>query len=158
MKGFKTVNNNSIYFNLVGMFLIFITFMGLAFLLLTMQFEFYNKVKVGIDNTFNKGTVVSYLNNKIHNYDGKHIELLDGENDNNILVLSDEGIGLKTYIYVKDGFLHECVIGENEKFNNYKGQKLFEIYSLKVEKDKNIYKFIINKGKDTEVKSYVYAR
>ena len=158
MKGFKKVSNNSVYVNLVGMFLIFITFMGLAFMILTMELEFYNKIKVGIDNTFNKGMVISYLNNKIHSYDGKSIVLLESETENNMMVLEDKDTKLKTYIYVKDGYMYECVIGYDEEFNNYKGQRLFEVSSLKVEKEDSIYKFVINEGKDTEMKSYTYAR
>jgi hypothetical protein len=108
VKVFKAKNDNSVYINLISIFLIFSTFIGLAFITLIMELNFYNKLKEGVNTTFSKGTIISYYNNKIHNYDGNKIAVLNnGKTD--ILMLEDKSEGVKTYVYVKDGAIYEHV-------------------------------------------------
>jgi len=64
VKVFRTKNDNSVYINLISIFCIFVTFIGLAFVILIMELNFYNKLKVGINNTFSTGTIISYYTNK----------------------------------------------------------------------------------------------
>lgn len=155
MKIFKSKNDNSVYINLISIFLIFVTFIGLAFITLIMELNFYNKLKVGINTTFSTGTIVSYYNNKIHNFDGNKIAILNnGKTD--ILMLEDPDAKLKTYVYVKDGAIYEHVTDIKEGFVYGSGTKVFEAESVKLKIKDKLVELNVKTSGDKKQKSYIY--
>jgi len=154
VKVFRTKNDNSVYINLISIFCIFVTFIGLAFVILIMELNFYNKLKVGINNTFSTGTIISYYTNKIRNFNGGNIEVIKNKNQD-ILVLEDEESNLKTYIYVKDKAIYEHVTNISDKFDDSKGQKVFDVNKVSLEKDNKIIKMTIKTYEDDVINSYV---
>ena len=111
MQGLKKENDNSVYINLTSVFFIICTFCGMAVLIMIMELDFYNKIKVKVDNTFNAGIVVSYLTNKIRNYEGDSITILEDDKykTSDILLLENKEENLRTYIYSKDGYIYEDI-------------------------------------------------
>ena len=143
------------YINLISIFCIFVTFIGLAFITLIMELNFYNKLKEGINNTFSTGTIVSYYNNKIHNFDGDKIAILNnGKTD--ILMLEDKDVNLKTYVYVKDGAIYEYVTQLSEGFVYGRGNKVFEVEDVDIKRKNKLIEVIVKTKEDKKKKSYIY--
>jgi hypothetical protein len=120
-----------------------------------MELNFYNKLKEGVNTTFSKGTIISYYNNKIHNYDGNKIAVLNnGKTD--ILMLEDKSEGVKTYVYVKDGAIYEHVTDIKEGFVYGSGTKVFEADDVDIKINDKLVELNVKTKGDKKQKSYIY--
>ena len=155
MKVFKTQKINSTYINMIGFFLILVIFIIMSFLILTMELKFYSRIKDRVDTTFNGTTVVSYINNKIRNYNGRNINIIE-DRENDILELIDDEGNYKTYIYIDKGYLCEEMTSINENIDKSRGQKLFPLDKMSIKKEKKLVKLSIS-IKNSGTKGYFYV-
>nr|MCR5609730.1 DUF4860 domain-containing protein [Lachnospiraceae bacterium] len=110
---------------------------GMSLALVFVSANSYKKIKEQTDYTFNTGALVSYVENKIHNYDNGHIEIFTTEDDIDVLVLNEDNMMFKTYVYCYNGKMYENLVRSETEFKKGKGEKLYdaEAMSIKYEKE-----------------------
>ena len=109
----------------------------MSFLVLIMELKFYSKIKNKVDTTFNSTTVISYINNKIRNYNGNDISIINGEESDVIKLIDREGNYI-TYIYTNEGYLCEEIAYMTENMDKSKGQRIFPLDRFSIKKEKKI--------------------
>lgn len=127
MKRFIKNNDNSVYVNLMSIFIIFFMFTVLSLILILITTDSYNKMKNQIDGTFNSSALVGYVSNKIKSYDSKgdDIKVVKEDNLKNVLKLENGSEKLVTYIYEKNDIVYEYVVRKGDKLDSDMGQELF---------------------------------
>ena len=129
-------------------------------MIFVMELNFYNKLKLEINNTFNVGTIISYYSNKINSFNGQDINIIE-KNGIDILELNDKDMRVKTYIFVKDKSLREYVSNINDKFDFEKGQEIFKVDDVVLKKEGRIIELKVilkDKNKKRSKKSYIYVQ
>lgn len=158
MKRFVKNNDNSVYANLISIFIIFFMFTVLSLTLILITTDSYKKMKNQIDNTFNSSALLSYVTNKIRSYDNKDntIRVIKEDGVDNVLRLEDGNEKLVTYIYEKNDIVYESVARKGDKLNCNMGQELFKAKKVTFKIcDENLIKITIHTTNNKNMYNYV---
>jgi hypothetical protein len=158
MKKFVNNNDNSVYANLISIFVIFFTFTVLSLVLILITTDSYKKMKNEIDNTFNSSALIGYISNKIKSYDSNDnkIRIIEVDGENNILQLENNAEKLVTYIYEKNDIVYEAVVRKGDKLNSKLGQELFKAKEIEFKiYESHLIKVNVKTVNDEEISNFI---
>lgn len=158
---------NSIYINLVSMFVLFFLFIILALFLIIFATDAYKNMKNQTEYTFNSTALIGYISNKIKSCDSEEYEVkiekvkqASEKKDNRkkyMLVLENKKEEIMTYIYEKENKIYENVVKKGTEIKESEGQALFQAKSLELKKiNDNLIKIKVNTLENESIERYVY--
>ena len=148
----KDVNG---YISIICIVLLFLVFTSLSLALVLIAANSYKEIKKQTDTTFNTGALVSYIDNKIHNYDNGGIAVLKEDNID-ILVFTEDNRLYKTFVYCYEGNVYEHLVSADTEFAKGEGFVMFEAeeFAVNIEND-NLLRLNICVNEEDTVETFI---
>lgn len=125
----------------IGSMLLFLLFAACMLIIISVAAATYNRISRNFDNTFGVTASLRYISNKL-----KSCESAEILNDGTALVLKNGEV--VSVVYFADGGLYERSFSSDDIPRTEGGEKIFELSSIKVEKQDEIYRISVSNGEE----------
>ncbi len=125
----------------IGSMLLFLLFAGCMLMIISVAAGTYNRISGNYDKTFGVTAPLRYISNKI-----KASESAEVINDGSGLILKNGGI--TNVVYFSEGGLYERTYSSDDEPQTEGGEKIFELSSINIEDQGEVYKIFISNGKE----------
>lgn len=125
----------------IGSMLLFLLFAACMLMIISVAAATYNRISQNFDNTFGVTASLRYVSNKLKSCDSAEII-----NDGTALILKTGEV--VNVVYFTDGGLYERSFSSDDVPQTEGGEKIFELSSIKIEKQDEIYKISVSNGKE----------
>lgn len=125
----------------ISSMLLFLLFAACMLMIIYVAAATYNRISQNFDNTFGVTASLRYVSNKL-----KSCENAEIINDGTALVLKNGEV--VSVVYFADGGIYERSFSSDDVPQTEGGEKIFELSSIKIEKQDEIYKISVSNGKE----------
>lgn len=125
----------------IGSMLLFLLFAGCMLMIISVAAGTYNRISGSYDKTFGVTAPLRYISNKI-----KSAESAEIINNGSGLILKDGSV--TDVVYFSDGGLYERSFSSDDTPLTEGGEKIFELSSINIENQGEIYKIFVSNGKE----------
>lgn len=123
----------------IGSMLLFLLFAACMLMIISVAAGTYNRISQNFDNTFGVTASLRYVSNKL-----KSSESAEVINDGTGLIIKDGEV--VSVVYFNNGGLYERSYSSDEGPETEGGEKIFDLTSMKIEKQDKFYKIFVSNG------------
>lgn len=127
---------------------LFLLFVIGSFFIVTYEIKGYQMIDDVASQEDDLIVPLAYLNTKLKANDSSHsVQIVEVEDVQCLQIATSKTI---TYIYLQDGYLKELYLSNDYMPGLNEGNKLFAIDGLEMKEDNQLFKFTVNKNKQSK--------